>query len=323
VEPGGVQGHTILPGFDRTEGIARGLPAVLEFADGLGLPLGLALTPQALRLLDFDLAGHDVGLHLHPQDPVLSRAVAGVVSTTHDCLGRYRPEDQARLLAASREIFETRMGRPPRLFVAGRWSEDAATGALLRKEGFTHDASALPGHRSPCADWSRVPRLAQPYAPAADDYQARGSEPLVQIPVFQGLWGHHFTPETVFDLGVAYFEAALHEAKVGGADVVHTYLHSPLGLHPPSLSAFQAILEFAQDRLGLAFVRPTNVVPSSRPRSRPFPPAYWARMDLTLAKSLASREHFARRSTGTQAAESAGGGVPPAEGEPPESPGGP
>ncbi len=289
VEPGTVQGRTIIPGFERTEGITRGLPRVLEFADRWHIPMGLALTPQALKLADVDLAGHEAGLHIHPMDPVLSKRLAGQVRTSHDCLGRYPPAEQALLIAAACESFEARMGRRPRLFVAGRWSEDATTAALLRKEGFTHDGSALPGYRSPCADWSRVPRLAQPYSPASDDPQKRGSEPYVYLPVFQGVWGHHFTPETLRDLGVSYFKAALKEAQVGGADIVHIYFHSPLGLDPVAMAAFAEVLEYARDAMRLSFLRPTAVVASAQPRSGPFPPAYWAGIDVTLMKSFVGR----------------------------------
>ena len=73
-----------------------------------------------------------------------------------------RVQEQSRALAAGLEerrkveeamqTFEERIGRSPRLFVAGRWSEDTTTAALLRQEGFTHDASALPGFLSQCAD---------------------------------------------------------------------------------------------------------------------------------------------------------------------------
>ncbi len=298
VEPGSIRGHTIIPGFEKTEGILRGLPSVLEFADRLHLPLGLALTPQALQLADLDVTGHEAGLHIHPLDPVLAERLKGEVRLGHDCLGRYPPAEQALLIATSREIFETKIGRPPHLVVAGRWSEDASTAALLRKEGFTHDASALPGHRSGCADWSRLPRLVQPYAPSAEDYQSRGSEPYVYIPVYRGMWGHHLTPETILDLGVSYFKAALHEARVGNADVVHVYFHSPLALHSPSMAAFAEVLAYAQDDLRLSFVRPTTLIPSTRPRSRPFPPAYWARMNLTLARSFADRLGRDRESRG-------------------------
>ena len=300
VEPGTVRGRSILPGFERTEGITRGLPGVVEFADRLGIPMGLALTPQALRLADIDLAGHDAGLHIHPMDPVLSERVSGQVRTSHDCLGRYAPAEQALLITAGRELFEERMGRSPRLFVAGRWSEDAATGALLRKEGFTHDGSALPGYRSPCADWSRLPRLAQPYSPAPEDYQARGSEPYVYLPVYQGLWGDHLTPETLRDLGVSHFKAAFKEALVGAADIVHIYFHSPLALDPVAMTGFAEVLEYARDGLHLSFVPPTSAVAGAQPRSRPFPPAYWARMDLTMMKSLAGRGRLGRRILGAR-----------------------
>lgn len=295
VEPGSVRGRTVIYGFERTEGIVRGLPTVLEFADRMHIPMGLALTPQALQLTDLDLAGHDVGLHLHPQDPVLTKHLANQLQASHDCLGRYPPADQARLIAASRQVFEERMGRSPRFFVAGRWSEDATTAALLRQEGFTHDGSALPGHLSPCADWSRLPRLAQPYSPSADDYQGRGSEPYVYLPIYQGLWGHYLTPETILDLGTSYFKAALHEARIGAAEVVHMYFHSPMGLDARAMAAFEEVVAYAREDLGLSFVLPTSLRPSLRPRSRPFPPAYWARIDITMMKSFAGRGELGRR----------------------------
>lgn len=312
VEPGTVQGHTIIPGFERTEGIVRGLPRVLEFADRLQVPMGLALTPQALQLTDVDLTGHDAGLHIHPLDPILSKRLAGQLRPSQDCLGRYAPAEQALLIAAGRQTFEERTGRSPRLFVAGRWSEDTTTAALLRQEGFTHDASALPGYLSRCADWSRLPRLAQPYSPAAEDYQKRGAEPFVYIPVYQGLWGHHLTPETLLDLGASYFKAALHEARVGGADVVHIYFHSPLALDPAAMAAFAEVLEYARDVLGFSCVRPTSLRPSVQARSRPFPLAYWARIDLTLIKSLAGRGQLGLRIKGTRPAPMDWDGISPA-----------
>ncbi len=295
VEPGSLRGHTIIYGFDRTEGITQGLPSILEFADRVGVPMGLAMTPQALELTDVDLAGHEVGLHLHPRDPVLARHLVAGLPPEHDALGRYPRADQQRLISASRRIFEERMGRSPRLFVAGRWSEDAATPSLLQQEGFTHDGSPLPGHRSAYADWSRVSRLAQPYSPAADDYQSRGSEPYVYLPVYQGPWGHHLTPEILLDVGTAYFKAALDEARIGSADLVHIYLHSPLGLDSRAMTAFEEVVAYARDDLRLPFVLPTAVRPSLRPRSRPFPPAYWFRLNFTMIKSFAGRGELGRR----------------------------
>ncbi len=315
-----MRGREMVFGSDRTEGIVDGLPPILEFAERLHIPMGLALTPQALQTTDLDLAGHDVGLHLHPQDPVLSKRLAGRLQPSHDCLGRYPPADQAQLISAAREIFEERTGRSPRLFVAGRWSEDAATAVLLRKEGFTHDGSAFPGHRSPCADWSRVPRLAHPYSPSAVDYQERGSEPYVYLPVYQGLWGHRLSPEIILDVGAAYFKAALNEARIGGADVVHMYLHSPLGLEPRAMAAFEEVVQYAREDLGLSFVRPTDLRPSALPRSRPFPPAYWARIDVTMIKSFAGRGELGRRLADAGPARREGEETPsPAEPRPPGS----
>ena len=295
VEPGTVQRHRIVYDFDQTEGIVRGLPRILELADRLHIPMGFALTPQAFDLLDWDMAGHDVGLHLHPMDPVLSRRLEGSVKPSHDWLARYSPEQQSLLIAAGRSIYEDRMGREPRLFVAGRWSEDGATAALLRQHGFTHDGSALPGHVSTGADWSRIRRLAQPYSPSTEDFQRKGSEPYLYLPVYQGLWGHYFTPEIVLDVGVSYFKAILDEARIGAADVVHVYFHSPMGLDSRAMGAFEEILEYAHDALGVGMVCPSVLLPCVRERSRSFPPAYWARIDVAMIKSFLGSGELGRR----------------------------
>jgi hypothetical protein len=258
------------------------------------------MTAQALTLSRVDLGGHDVGVHLHPQDPVLAKRLGERVRITHDGLGRYPADHQALLVQAAREIFEEALGRSPRLFVAGRWSEDSATPALLAREGFTHDASPLPGHRSPFADWSRIPRLAQPYHPAAEDRQRSGSEPLLYIPVYRGIWQDYMTPERIRAVGPSYFEAGLQEARVGGADVIHFYFHSPLGLDPEAMRAFEEVLVYARDVIGAQPTLPSALTPSVRRASRPFPPAYLAHLDWRLARSLVGRNGLGRRLMGSE-----------------------
>ncbi len=299
VEPGTVRDGEIVYGFDHEEGIVESLPRIVEFADRHEVSIGFALTPQALMLSRVDLSGHDEGVHLHPKDPVLGERVRDRVRITHDCLGRYSAEDQAILLHAAREVYEEKQGRSPRLFVAGRWSEDSATMGLLHEEGFTHDASPLPGHRSPCADWSGLPRMAQPYHPAADDRQRSGSEPLLYIPVYRGLWQDYMTPERIRSLGPSYFKAALKEAQVGGADVIHFFFHSPLGLDAAAMTAFGEVLNHARDVLGVTTVLPSTLGPSTQPAPRPFPPAYLARLDWKVAKSLIGRGRLGSRIMGT------------------------
>lgn len=319
VEPGFVRDGEIVYGFDRTEGIVRALPKILEFADACGVPMGFALTPQALTLSDVDLGGHEAGVHLHPGDPILARRLEGSVRIHHDCLGRYPPDEQAMLVRAAREVYEEVLGRSPRLFVAGRWSEDAATKGILDHEGFTHDASALPGHRSACADWSRLPRLAQPYHPASDDRQRSGGEALLYVPVGRGLWQDYMTPERIRSVGRSYFQAGLKEAQVGGADVIQFYFHSPLGLDAVALAAFAEVLSYAHDAIRVDSVLPTTVKASARPAARPFPPAYWARMDWKLAKSLIGRNGLGRGILQTHDAAADSGGLGPSDWERPLS----
>ncbi len=319
VEPGMVRDGTIVYDPRRLEGVTSAPERILEFADRLELPMGFALTPQAVAASKLDFDGHDVGVHLHPMDMDLRKRVRDRVRVEHDCLARYAPEDQSLLIHEARLGFEEGFGRSPHLFVAGRWSESSTTAGLLLKEGFTHDGSAIPGHKSPCADWSRLPRLAQPYSPTASDYQARGSEPYLYLPVYQGLWGHHLTPERLLDLGVSYFKAALKEAQIGSSDIVHFYFHSPLGLDARAMHAFAELLEYAHDRLKLSFLRPTAVTASAVARSRSFPPAYWARINTTLLKSFIGRGELGRKIMGTRAGPTEWGvsGSRPTPGDPP------
>jgi len=298
VEPGTIRKGILHYDFDRPEGIVKTLPTILEFADNRHARIGFAFTVQAAQLSDVDLGGHEAGVHLHPLDPALSKLLGDALHPDHDCLGMYPSSDQALLISAARRAHEDILGRSARWFIAGRWSENASTVRLLQEEGFTHDGSAIPGHRTPCSDWSRLARLAQPYNPQAGDHQRRGSEPLVYIPVYQGLWGHYLTPETICDLGMSYYRAALKEAQVGSADVVHIYFHSPMALNHEAMVAFGAFLDYAQDAYHAEFVLPTDLTPSLRPRSRPFPPAYWAALDWTLLKSLGGRGGLGRRIAG-------------------------
>lgn len=274
--------------FDRThvEGISEALPRIAEFADREGVPVALALTPQAARVTEMDLAGFPLGLHLHPQDDALAARLGPSLQLTSDCLAQYAPSDQSRLISAGIDAVADATGRRPDLFVSGNWSENGDTVRILEAGGFRYDGSPLPGHVSPCADWGRLPRLAQPYRPSHDDYQSAGDSRLLYLPVFRGFWGDYLSPENLHYLGVRYFIAALREAAIGGAGIVHIYFHSPMALDPFFLSEFSRVLDDARDRHRARFVRPESVVAATVRSARPFPPAYFAYLDRTMLKSL-------------------------------------
>lgn len=298
VEPGTSRSRTILFHSHRKEGIVVALPRIVEFADLHHIPMTFAMTPVALASNETDLQGHEVGIHLHPLDSLLRTTVGHTFPFASDCLALYSLEDQAVLIRTAKEIFERYEDRSPRTFVAGRWSEDSTTSKLLCDSGFAYDGSPLPRHRSPCADWSRVPRLAQPYTPSLEDHQSRGSLSLLYVPVYQGLWDYYLTPENIHLVGASYFRAALKEAEVGGSTVVHVYFHSPMAIDPFFLSEFDSVVVYAQDTLGADFVLPSALHPSARPTSNPFPPAYLAGLNWRLAKSLLGRGELGHRVAG-------------------------
>lgn len=295
VEPGTARGLEIAFHSRYTEGISIALPRIAEFADEHSLPMTFAMTPTALKENETDLGGHEVGVHLHPQDPELRKVLGGKIALSSDCLMSYSTKDQALLIGAAKGTFEQEEGNSPRTFVAGNWSESSITLNLLSEAGFSYDGSALPRHRSGCADWGRIPRLAQPYAPSPEDYQSRGPMEYLYLPVSQGLWGHYLTPELIHLLGASYFKAALKEASIGGADVAHIYFHSPMAMNPLFLSEFETVVEYAHDQLGVRSVLPSSCRPSDTLSSRPFPPVYFARLNWRLAKGFVGKGQLGRR----------------------------
>lgn len=295
VEHGTSRGREILFDRSRTEGVEEGLERIVNFADGVGFRMAFALTPAALRALDVDLTGHEVGLHLHPQDAVLQELLSSEIAFATDCLSGYGRNEQKRLLSAGKRVFQETMGSDPTYFVAGNWSENTATLELLIELGFRFDGSPLPGHRTACADWSRVPRCAQPYHPSPADRQIPGSALLLYLPVAQGLWGYYLTPEDIHHVGAGYFCAALREACQNGGGVIHLFLHSPMAVDPFFLDAFAPVVSFALDELKARFVLPTALEAGTPFQGPRFPPAYVAGLNWSLLKSLALRGEFGRR----------------------------
>ncbi len=302
VEPGTAQDLEIFFHPRHLEGIATALPRIVDFADECGLSMTFAMTPTALKENETDLEGHEVGLHLHPQDAQLQKGLGRKITLSSDCLMTYTAEEQAILIEAARESFEREEGYSPRTFVSGNWSENGTTLKLLVEAGFSFDGSPLPQHVSGCADWGRIPRLAQPYAPRQEDYQSPGSMGYLYLPVSQGLWGHYLTPELIHLLGASYFKAALKEALIGGADLVHMYFHSPMAMNPFFLREFRLVVEYAQDQLGIEWASPSECRPRLQPPPKPFPPVYYARLNWRLAKGFIGRGQLGRRLMGPNSA---------------------
>ncbi len=305
VEPGTVQGRELVFHPRHVEGIAAALPRIVDFADEHALSITFAMTATATRESETDLAGHEVGVHLHPQDAQVQARLDRKIPSTSDCLRTYSEEDQAALINAAKESFEDEEGFSPRTFVAGHWSENTTTLKLLARSGFSFDGSPLPLHTSPCADWGRVPRLAQPYAPGPEDYQAGGSMDYLYLPASLGLWGHYLTPELLHLLGVSYFKAALKEASMGGAEVVQMFFHSPMAIDPFFLSEFSAVVDYAHDELRAESSVPSSCRPGRLSTSRPFPPVYFARLNWRLAKGVMGRGELGRRLMGKEPLETA------------------
>ena len=289
VESGTMRDRQIIYDRSREEGITAALPRIVEFAENRDIPITFALTAQSLTLLPIDLGGFPTGIHLHPQDAALRFVTAGSGTTASDCLRQYTLDQQRQLATACEELHVDRVGRRPGVFVAGNWSENTDTIRVLEELRIPYDGSPLPGHLSPCADWSRLPRLIGPYHPDTADIQKEGTSRLCLFPVFRGAWGEYLTPELLHLLGVSYFRAALLEATVGGLDCIALYFHSPMAIDAFYLDEFGRFVEIAQDDLDAQFVRPEAVAVTRQQRTRAYPPAYLGNLNFRLLKHLAAR----------------------------------
>ena len=128
-------------------------------------PHGLSATGETRRAVDHALAavrdgGHEIGLHLHPSS---DRAVRARVGGRYDATAARIPSAARRaLVAAGRDLLAEATGVTPRSFRWGNWALDAESAVDVAAEGFTVDASAVPGlwdvrsPRRPRYDWRRT-----------------------------------------------------------------------------------------------------------------------------------------------------------------------
>jgi hypothetical protein len=137
----------------------------------------------------------------------------------------------------------------PKVFVAGRWSENNDTIKALVKAGFTHDLSACPHSKSsPASDWSKLPRICMPYHPSSGDYQKKGDLPLLIVPVSQFFPFGNVSPEEVPYVGISSLKACFVEYYKQNLPLFHIYLHSPCMTDLWFCSIMDELLSFISKR---------------------------------------------------------------------------
>lgn len=218
--------------------------------------LAHALTKENAMMLK-DSKQVEIGLHIHPDHKFLLEN--GFSGNTSRALRDYTYAEQKKMIGFGSSIIKKTLGRSPKTFVAGRWSENNDTVKALVKLGFTHDCSPNPGTRSRDWDWSRVPRICMPYRPSTDDYQSRGDAGILMVPISKTITNSGISQESVPGIGTGFLKAAWEEYRSQGMPLFHVYFHSPCMCSDYYLSELEKLLGFFAKQDGLEYVLPSRL----------------------------------------------------------------
>lgn len=237
-EFGFVHGRKVIADKNAIGGVEGGVKNLVNLADKYCAKVTFAVCPEVVEYFPKDI-NHEVGLHIHPgwQEFLIrgSRFYVGDSYLRRNCkqsvnstvLRDYSYEEQLEMIETGKDCLERELGTKPKVFVAGRWSENNDTIKALVEAGLTHDCSPPPHSKADHHDWSRLPRICMPYHPSEDDYQEKGSLPLLIIPISQMLRVGGVNPEVVPVVGLGWLKACFTEYYRQNLPLFHICLHSP------------------------------------------------------------------------------------------------
>lgn len=228
--------------FDkRRQGSIDGVKNAISESDKLGATISFMMMPEVLEAFGgFDFMNHQVGLHIHPDDLLLTKE--GLGSEVYRPLREYDLEEQRNMISTGKQLIIDSLGVTPRTFVAGRWSIGNETLRALVELGFTHDASGCPKFLSGSCDWRKLPRICMPYRPSRDDYQMTGDLEITMVPVSKEITTGILSPEN--NAGFRFLRAALQEYADLSVPLVHIAFHSPAMTSPHYRKVFSQLLEW-------------------------------------------------------------------------------
>jgi hypothetical protein len=226
--------------FDKsaTKGVSDGVLNLIKIADKYGAKISFAVCPEVVPYFPKEV-NHEIGLHIHPGwqefrfkkfrwfvgDKYLRDNCKQSVSST--VLRDFPFEEQFAMIKKGKEYLISELNRVPKIFVAGRWSENNNTIKALVENGLTHDCSAPSHSSSDHYDWIKIPRICMPYQPSDQDYQKEGVLPLLMVPISQTLFGGTVSPEGVLTYGLPWLLSCFKEYNKIGAPLFQICLHSP------------------------------------------------------------------------------------------------
>lgn len=244
--------------FDKkvTIGVEEGVKNLAEVTNKYGAKVTFAVMPEVAKYFPREV-GHEIGLHIHPGwsksgihhgfkwhvgDRYLKESCQQSVNST--VLRDYPYQEQLGMIKTGKDYLTQTLGAEPKVFVAGRWSENNNTVRALVEAGISHDCSAPAHSKAEHYDWSKLPRICMPYHPSETDYQEKGSLPLLIVPISQMLVFGNVNLEVVPSVGLPWLKACFKEYYYQNLPLFSICVHSPSMIEPYFISAINDFLSF-------------------------------------------------------------------------------
>jgi len=205
-------------------------------------------------------AGHEVGLHLHPDDTYLWDN--GLAQRKVKALRDWNYRELKHLIHSLRTLFLLEFGVALKSFSGGKWSinEDAYT--VLHEEGFHCDLTMNTGYESEFMCWRTKPRIRLPH---------KIHEDLIEIPYSKIFRNRLASPEEAQYVGLPWLKAGFTEHYTQNLPLFHIVFHSVSMTSPYYRRIFDEYLTFIRKHDGIVPILPRNYRISSRrytPRTR-------------------------------------------------------
>jgi len=237
------------------EGVVAGVRNLAEVANILKARITYAVCPEVATYFPKGIDG-EIGLHVHPGwEEFTTEGVRFTVgdeflrkhckqSSDSTVLRDYPFIEQLEMMRVGRDHLTDVLGVQLQSFVAGRWSINNDTVKALIALGFTHECSAVAGHKDKHYDWSKLPRTCMPYHPTSEDYQVSGDLPLLIVPISQMWLGGNVNPEMARVYGVDWLQLCFMRYHRRKAPLFHICLHSPCMIDPYYINIMEKLLAF-------------------------------------------------------------------------------
>lgn len=254
-EFGFVHNKQVIADKNATTGVKDGVRNLVDLADRYGAKVTFVVCPEVVEYFPREI-NHEIGLHIHPGwqesqiqgvkyyvgDSYLRKHCKQSIKST--VLRDYPFNEQSEMIKTGRDYLTEIFGVEPKVFVAGKWSINNDTVKALVRVGITHECSAPAHSKSDHYDWSKLLRICMPYHPSEDDYQKKGTLPLLIIPISQMLRGGNVNPEGIPAVGLPWLKACFKEYYRQNLPLFHICLHSPCMAEPYFISAMDDLLKF-------------------------------------------------------------------------------